>query len=386
MEKVLIHHSEIGLKKGNFSYFEKQLMKNIRKSCKRSDIEVKKLDRHDKRIIGEFEGDKEKIIRALKSVFGIKYFCFVEEIEKNIESIKKKVESLLKEIKKQGHKNIAFSTKRGDKNFGYTSIDINKQLGEVSYNLGLKVNYSNPDRIIFIEIPSSNIVYVYGERIEGHGGLPVSTSGKVLCLLSGGIDSPVAAWLMMKRGCNVDFLHFHTFNDNKKAYNTKIKKTIEILNKHQFKSKLFLIPYGMYELSAQGNVKQKYDVTLFKHYILKVAEKFAKENYYDGIVTGDNLAQVASQTMQNLKATSLGISIPIFRPLLTYDKQEIIDLSKKTETYDISIEKYKDCCSIIAKKPCTKTKEKVFEKIIDETKINELVDESMKEIEKFDIN
>jgi len=360
MEKVLIHHAEIGLKKGNFSYFEKTLMRNIRKSCKRYSIEVKTLKRHDKRIIGEFIGDKTKIIKALKNVFGIKYFCFVEEIEKDIDSIKKKVEVLLKEIKKEGHKNIAFDTKRGDKNFGLNSLQINKELGGISSELGLKVNYSNPKRTIFIEIPSSNIVYVYNERIEGHGGLPVSTSGRVLCLLSGGIDSPVATWLMMKRGCNVDFLHFHTFNDNKKAFKTKIKKTVEILNKHQFKSKLFSIPYCMYEVCAQGNVEQKYDVTLFKHYMLKVAEKFAKDNYYDGIVTGDNLAQVASQTMQNLKATSLGISIPIFRPLLTYDKQEIIDLSRKVGTYDISVEKYKDCCSIIAKKPCNKNKRRCF--------------------------
>jgi len=386
MDKVLIHHSEIGLKKGNFSYFEKQLMKNIRKSCKREGIGVKELDRHDKRIIGTFEGDGEKIIGALKNVFGIKYFCFVEEVEKKVEFIKKKVESLLKEVKKAGHKNISFNTKRGDKRFELNSLELNKEFGEISNKLGLKVNYSNPDKTIFTEIPSSNIVYVYNERIEANGGLPVSTSGRVLCLLSGGIDSPVAAWLMMKRGCNVDFLHFHTFNDNKKAYDTKIKKTVEILNKHQFKSKLFLIPYGMYEMCAQGNVEQKYDVTLFKHYILKVAEKFAKENHYDGLVTGDNLAQVASQTMQNLKATSLGISIPLFRPLLTYDKQEIIDLSRKIKTYDISVEKYKDCCSIISKKPCTKTKEKVFEKIIAETKIDKLVNETIKEIEKFDLN
>jgi|SaaInlV_150m_DNA_3_1039698.scaffolds.fasta_scaffold07187_3 tRNA uracil 4-sulfurtransferase len=386
MEKVVIHHSEIGLKKGNFSYFERKLMQNIRRILKKNGIEVVELKRHDKRIFGVFEGAKETIRSALMNVFGIKYFSFVEEIEKSVESIEKKVRSILENVKKEGHHKISFSTKRGDKKFTVNSIELNKKLGEISNSLGLKVDYKNANQKIFIEIPSSNTVYIYGEKILGLGGLPVSTGGRVLCLLSGGIDSPVATWLMMKRGCRVDFIHFHTSPTNKKGFDSKIKKTVEILNKYQIKSKLYLVPYSLYETFIQGNVSQRYDVNLFKNYILKVTEKLVAEKKYDGIVTGDNLAQVASQTMSNLKATSLGISEIIFRPLLTYDKQEIINLAHKIETFDISVEKYKDCCSIIAKNPATKTKTEIFAKIIDETKIDELVEKSLKEVEEFKVD
>lgn len=386
MEKVLIHHSEIGLKKGNFSYFERKLMQNIRKILMKNGIEVLELKRHDKRILGLFKGSKENIKTSLMNVFGIKYFSFVEEIEKKVEIIERKVASILQEIKKEEHTKIAFSTKRGDKKFPINSIELNKKLGEISNSLGLKVDYKNSNHTIFIEIPSYNTAYIYDEKILGIGGLPVSTGGRVLCLLSGGIDSPVATWLMMKRGCKVDFLHFHTSSTNKKGFDSKIKKTVEILNKYQIKSKLYLVPYSLYETFVHGNVHQKYDVNLFKHYILKVAEKLAAGNKYDGIVTGDNLAQVASQTISNIKATSLSISEIIFRPLLTYDKQEIINLAHKIDTFNLSVEKYKDCCSIIAKNPATKTKTEVFEKIIDDTNINHLVEKSLKEVEGFKID
>ncbi|HED05418.1 MAG TPA: hypothetical protein ENI61_01890, partial [Ignavibacteria bacterium] len=200
-----------------------------------------------------------------------------------------------------------------------------------------------------------------------------------------GIDSPVASWLMMKRGCRVDFLHFHTFKNNQQAFNSKIKNLVEILNKYQRKSKLYLVPYSIYEILTQGRVLQKYDLVFFKYFMLNFADKLVKENHYDAIVLGDNLGQVASQTIENLKATSLGISSLIFRPLLTYDKQEIINLSEKIETYELSIKKYKDCCSILSKNPSTKTKPKAFENVLRKIEVNEIVEKSMKELEKFEV-
>lgn len=379
MEKVLIHHAEIGLKKGNFSYFEKKLVSNIKKSAGKHKLGLKSTSRTEKRIICEFDSGKEQIIPALKNVFGIKYFAFVVDVERKIESMEKVVNKKLKGL---NVKNIAFKTKRSDKNFKLNSLEINKKFGELANKLGIKVNYSNPNATITTEITTKK-VYVYTERIEGYGGLPVSTGGRVLCLLSGGIDSVVAAWLMMKRGCQVDYLHFHTFNDNKKVKGTKITKIINLLNDYQFKSKLYVLPYSTYELLTQGNVLQKYDLIVFKHYILKIAEKVALENHYDAIVTGDNLAQVASQTIENLKATSLGIKIPIFRPLLTYDKQEIINLSKKINFYNVSIEKYKDCCSILSKKPSTKTKLDFFKGLVEKIDLDEIIEKTLKEIKGY---
>ncbi len=379
MEKVIIHYSEISLKKGNFTYFEKSLARNIKDISEKNNLNLKRISRGEKRIFCEFDSKREKIIPALKCVFGIKYFVFIDEVKKDIDSMNKYVESVLK---KENPESVAFRTKRSDKSFELKSLDVNKNFGNIANSLKIKIDLSNPKFIVFSEIVSKS-VYFYTSRIEGHGGLPVGTSGRVLCLLSGGIDSVAAAWLMIKRGCRVDFLHFHAFNNNNKLKNSKIVKIVNLLNNYQISSKLYVMPYSTYQLTTSGKFEDKYDVILFKNYILKVAENFAMKNKYDAIVTGDNLAQVASQTIENLRATSFNISIPLFRPLLTYDKQETIDLLKKIGAFDLSIEKYKDCCSIMAKRASTKTKLNYFKKIVEELDLETLAEKSLEEIKKF---
>ena len=243
MTKALIHNAEIGLKKGNFTFFEKKLVKNIKKSAQRDKLKINKIIMHEKRILSDFDATEKKVLDILNKVFGIKYFSFVYEIDRNVEKLEKKVEGILKYFKKDKVKKIAFQTKRADKNFSLTSIEINEKLGEISNKLGFKVDYKNFEKKIFTEITGTKI-YIYTEKINGPGGLPVKTSGKVLVLLSGGIDSPVASWLMMKRGCTVDFLHFHVFKNNKQAFGSKIKKLVEKLNTFQEESKLHLVPYS----------------------------------------------------------------------------------------------------------------------------------------------
>jgi thiamine biosynthesis protein ThiI len=384
MVKVLIHHAEIGLKKGNFSFFEKKLVENIKNKSEENKLKLKNISRGDKRIVAEFDSKEEPIKNILKNIFGVKNFSFIIETKNNIKDLEKDIEKILKQFKKENIKKIAFETKRSDKKFNLTSPQINEKLGEIANKLGLKIDYTNFEKKIFIEL-TSNKFLIYKEKIQGLSGLPVGTSGRVLVLLSGGIDSPVASWLMMKRGCTVDFLHFHTFKDNKQVIKSKIKSLTEKLNNYQKKSRLYLVPYSTYEILTQGEVQGKFDLVLFKHFMLKLAEKFANENHYDAIVLGDNLGQVASQTMENIKVTSSGINSLIFRPLLTYDKQEIIDLSKKIGTYELSVEKYKDCCSILSKSPSTKTKLKTFERILGEVNIDEVIEKSLKELGSFDI-
>lgn len=384
MVKTLIHHAEIGLKKGNFAFFEKKLIENIKKSAHKSDVKIKEIIRHEKRIFADFDSTEKKISAFLCKVFGIKYFSFVCEIDRDMKKLEKEIEKKLKKFKKNKIQKIAFQTKRSDKNFGLTSPEINKKLGEISHKLGLKVDYKNFEEKIFIEITLKKI-YVYVKRINGLGGLPVGTSGRVLALFSGGIDSPVASWLMMKRGCKVDFLHFHVFRNNKQSFNSKINDLVKKLNTFQEGSRLYLVPYSTYSVFTQGEIQEKYDLILFKHFMLKFAEKLAKENHYDAIVLGDNLGQVASQTIENIKASSLNLNAVLFRPLLTYDKQEIIDLAKKIDTYEISIKKYKDCCSIISRKPSTKTKLKSFENVLEKIDINMIVEKSLKELESFEV-
>ncbi len=380
--KVLVHHAEIGLKRGNFSFFEKKLVENVRKACDKEKLKLKNISRKNKRILCEFGGktDKEKIIGGLKNVIGIRYFAFVSEIEKNQNLLEKEIKKIYSGFEKKGIKEIAFKTKRADKKYPLTSQEINGELGGFAGRYGLKFNYSSPEKIIYIEIADK--IYLYTKRYEGFGGLPVSTGGKILCLLSGGIDSPVAAWLMMKRGCRVDFLHFHAFQKNSKVFekNSVVKKIVEKLNTYQYGSKLDTLPYSNYMLNVQGNIFERYDLVIFKHYMMKVAEKLALEKGYKAIVTGDNLSQVASQTLENLKVASQNIKVPIFRPLLGYDKEEIINLSKRLGLYKESIKEYRDCCSIVAKNPSTKTSQKDFEKELDKINFKELVEKSLEEI------
>ncbi len=378
MEKVLIHYAEIGLKGKNRGMFENQLVRNIKESCKFQGVKLKSVKKERNIVLCEFNDKREKIVSALETVFGVKYFCFIEEVKVDVKVIVKKVGKMLDGLKDQGFDRISFKTKRSDKKFPLTSVELNTKFGEVANELGLKVDYKHAVEKIFVEI-TPKTCFIYSGKVPGPGGLPVGTSGKVLCLLSGGIDSPVAARQIMKRGCRVDFLHVHNLRSERDVVKSKISDIIKKLNKYQFKSKLHVVPYTIYELELMGKVPRQFDLVLFKHYLLKLAERIALKEGYKAVVTGDNLAQVASQTLENIRATSFGVSVPIFRPLLTYDKEDIIKLSERIGTYGLSIKQYKDCCSLLAKHPQTSTKLEEFKKVLEKVDVGKIIDESVKE-------
>ncbi len=252
-------------------------------------------------------------------------------------------------IKKLKYTEINLKTSRSDKSFKLTSVELNSKIGEEINKLKLKVNFSSDEKI-FIEITKEKS-FIYSEKIEGLKGLPVGSSGKVLCLFSGGIDSCVAAYLAMKRGCRVDFVHFHALKSNKDVEKSKVKRIINTLNEYQGNCKLHLIPYFNYQLSF--NVESSFDVVVFKNFMLKLSERIKG---YKALIVGDSIGQVASQTLDNINSSRFGVVKSVLSPLITYDKQEIISLARKINTYEDSIEKYKDCCSIIARKPNTHVK------------------------------
>ncbi|MBI4918854.1 7-cyano-7-deazaguanine synthase, partial [archaeon] len=233
---------------------------------------------------------------------------------------------------------------------------------------------------IFIELTKK--AYIYTEKIQAHGGLPVGSSGKVICLLSGGIDSPVAAWLAMRRGCKVDFLHFHTFQENKQVLGTKIENLVKKLNEYQGRSRLFLIPYHIYQFESL-NTNERIDLVLFKNFILRMAQEIAIKEDYKAIITGDNLGQVASQTLQNLQATSYCVNTLILRPVITYTKDEIIKLAQEIGVYEESIKEYKDCCSILSKKPLTRASIEQVESALGKIDIKEITNKSLEKLEVF---
>jgi len=372
--KAVVHYSEIAIKGRNKEFFEKLLAENIEKAFRKEKINAK-CSIFENRIVLD-AADPRKARSILEKVFGIQNFAFAEEIRTDSDEIIRKAVDIAKKSKK---KSVALLTKVGTKKF--TANDINKKISDELKKIDVKVDYDNPEEKISIEITDKE-TYFYTEKFNGTGGLPVGSSGKVLVLLSGGIDSAVAAWLMMKRGCEVDYLHFHTFEKNEPVLKTKIKEIVEKLGAG---TRLFLIPYYNFQLLTLGSVKDKTDVVVFKNYMLRAAKEIAEKNNYKAIVTGDNLAQVASQTLDNIKATDFGIDLPVFRPLLTYDKQEIIDLAKKIGTYEATIKEYKDCCSIIAKHPDTSMSISKLKNALSDLKIDELVNKSLKLCERFPI-
>lgn len=370
---ILVHYGELALKGKNRSLFEQKLMDNIKKSV------GGRIYRLQGRLVVESDD-----IESLRNVFGISWFAPAFRVEKKIESIKELVLSKVGERAK----NVAtfgVIVKRADKSFPYSSVQFADIIGkEIVDKFNLKVDLKKPELSVYIEIADE--VFVYFEKISGLGGFPVGVSGKVLCLFSGGIDSPVAAYLMMKRGCEVNFMHFHSLNASKAVLKTKIKDLVDNLGKYQLSSKLILVPYHPFHLALlNSGINNSYELVLFRRFMAKVSEQIAFSYGYKALVTGDSLGQVASQTIENLGVLTESISLPIFQPLISFDKQEIVDLAKKINSYELSIMPYKDCCSIIAKRPTTRVKSNLIKSFEQSINLEKVMDDTLKLKEVYDL-
>ena len=379
---ILIHYGELGLKGLNRPTFEKKLVENIRKALE--EVEFKKIRKIHGRIILELseKTDLTKLEHSLMKVFGIAWFAFCFTTDPTLENIKKLTAEKFK--LKAGVK-VKVSAKRADKTLPFTSMDVNRQLGAyLVEKFNVHVSLKNPEKEIFVELADGK-AYIFDRKIKGLYGLPVGISGKVLHLLSGGIDSPVAAWLLMKRGCEIDFLHFHAFQKFNKEKNAKILKLAKILAQYCFKSRIFFVPFYPFEAEAV-EAPPKYRLILFRRFMVRVAEEIANQHGIKALGSGENLAQVSSQTLENMAVISNATSLPIFRPLLTYEKNEIVELAKKIGTFEISITPYKDCCSLfLTKHPTTKAipeKVEAFEKRMN---LKEAIKETLEKTEIINI-
>lgn len=365
--KTLIHYGEIALKGKNRKIFEDQLANNIRSTC------GGKVSMFHGRM--ELDGgDADK----LTSVFGIVWYARCNTIRGDYEAIEKTALLILKKEINNKTKTFALRIKRADKSFPLTSQQIAVKLGNtIGGRLNLSVDLDNPDIELFIEV--SDTIYLFFNKQVGLGGLPVGVSGKVLVLFSGGMDSALSALMMAKRGCIVDMLHVHAFSSNEDTNLHKITDIIHYISPMTNTKKLYLLPYTHFQLSLSKECTGL-EAVLFRRFLTRCGNMIAKKHNYKAIVFGDSVGQVASQTLDNLSLIDSDIGISLFRPLVGFDKQEIIDACRVYGIHDICSQSYKDCCSIISQSPKTKAKRFEIEKIERSMNTEEVTEETMKEL------
>ncbi|OHA75463.1 MAG: tRNA 4-thiouridine(8) synthase ThiI [Candidatus Wildermuthbacteria bacterium RIFCSPLOWO2_02_FULL_47_10] len=383
MDFIVCHYAEIGLKGRNRKFFEERLVDNIKRNLNSDDFEFVK--RISGRVIiklsarGASGARKEHITTALQKTFGVAGFAFAMSCPQSIDAIS---EIALKLLSAGKPKTFRIDAKRSEKNFFLTSRQINEKAGEyVLKNLQTRVDLNNPEATCFIEVVESYGL-LYAEKISGPGGLPVGVSGKAVVLLSGGIDSPVAGWYAMKRGITAVFVHFHAYPYVSKASIEKTKQLAEILAKHQGEVKLYLVPFGEIQKEILLKTPEKFRVILYRRFMVRIAEALAKKERAKVLVTGESVGQVASQTIENIGAIEAVAGMPILRPLVGFDKQEIVDIAKKIGTFDVSILPDQDCCSrFVPKHPATKADLARVENAENGIAVDELVAKALKSAE-----
>ncbi len=374
MKKCIVcHYGEIALKGKNRRFFEKRLVANIKNFLP----DAKIITPRGRIIISSEERQAEE---KLKKIPGIAYFSPAEIIPSSPEEIKEKAVSLME---KQTFDTFRVTVKRADKSFPLSSMDFASYLGEaIRKKTNKKVNLTSPEINCFIEITAEK-TYIYFEKIRGIGGVPVGTGGRAVSLISGGIDSPVASFRMIKRGVRNIFIHYHAYPTTSKQSIEKVKEIIKILSSFQGKSVLYLVPFDEIQKEIMLNTTEKLRVLLYRRFMMRIGEEIAKKEKAKVIITGESMGQVASQTMENMRVTEEGVTFPVFRPLIGYDKEEIIKEAKKIGTYDISILPEEDCCTrFLPKAP--ETKGKINEVAKEESLLDKdkMIEDTLNKIEK----
>ena len=368
---IIAHYQEIVLKGKNRHIFVKKLIENIKYAT--AGLGVKHIRHKDGRIILDLSaGARESIISdRLTKTFGIANLVLTHRISNDVNVFK---DEILQHVKGREFNSFRVSTKRGYKGYPLTSMDIDRIVGaHIKEATGAKVNLTNPELTIFIQILSGE-TYFYVDKIQGPGGLPVGTGGTVVCLLSGGIDSPVAAYRIMRRGCSVVFVHFHSYPYLSKTSQEKVQDITEILNQYQQPVKTYLLPFGEIQKEIVLSVPAKYRVVIYRRMMLRIAERIAGETGALALITGDSLGQVASQTLENITTTENAVTLPVLRPLIGMDKGEIIDQAIRIGTYDISIIPDQDCCQLfIPRNPAVRTIIREIERVEKKLDVERLI-------------
>ena len=356
-QAFLIKYGEIGIKGKNRYLFEDALVKQIRHALK--DVEGEFSVRKEQGRIyveADTEFDFDETVEALQRVFGIVGICPMIQIEdEGFDALADRVVEYMRNVYPEGKHTFKVHSRRARKNYPKDSMTINCDLGEAILNAmpGMSVDVHEPEILLNVEIREH--IYLYSQIIPGPGGMPVGTAGKAMLLLSGGIDSPVAGYLISKRGVKIDAVYFHAPPYTSERAKQKVVDLAHLVARYSGPINLHVVNFTDIQLYIYDKCPHDELTIIMRRYMMRSAEHFAKETGCLGLITGESIGQVASQTLQSLAATNEVCTIPVYRPVIAFDKQEIVDISLKIQTYETSILPYEDCCTIfVAKHPVTK--------------------------------
>lgn len=381
---VIIRYCEIHLKGKNRSYFEKLLKENIKNAVK--DIQCDFVAMHSRYLLENFKDEDLPLIEEkLKKTAGIHSYSIACVVESNIENIYGAVSLLLKD--KSGTFKII--TNRADKTFSPDSMQTSVLLGGRAleeYGDNLRVDVKDPQISVFVDIREDGKTFVYTQTIHCMSGMPVGSAGKGLLLISGGIDSPVAGYMMCKRGMRLDCLHFHSFPYTGEAAKEKVKTLAAKLAEYNGGINLYVVSFTHIQEEIHKHCPEEYMITLMRRFMMRIAERLANDKGAQAIITGESLGQVASQTIESITSSNSVVTMPVLRPLIAFDKIDIIDIARKIDTYETSILPYEDCCTVFLPKfPAIKPNLEKVKKAEAKLDVQSLTEEALKSIEKITI-
>lgn len=384
-DHILIRYGELGLKGRNRKRFISKLQSNI--SRKLTDYPNVRLKITQGRMFVLLNGESpEPIVQICKKIFGIYSLSLAIKVNNNIEEIKKATLYALQS--KSDVKTFKIAARRANKQFPIKSQEMNQVLGAhiLKNSEHITVDVHQPDMEIKVEV-RENGTYITSDVIKGMGGLPIGTGGKTLLLLSGGIDSPVAGYLAMKRGVKLEAIHFHSPPFTSERAKQKVLDLAKKLTVYGSEIKVHLVPFTKIQQEIFKTMPERYGMTIMRRMMLHISEQICKQQNILSVTTGESLGQVASQTMESMHVINEVTNFPVLRPLIAMDKEDIINISKTIDTYDISIRPYEDCCTIfVPKSPITNPKRDKVNAIEEQHDFTALIQEALNEIETVTIN
>ena len=377
MNSIVVHYQELALKGKNRPWFLGKLVRNLRQAL--SDLDVRGVQA----LMGRIEvvlgpgASPEDVSDRIRRIFGIANFSFAGRTPLDLDAV---TSAILTDLGDRTCASFRVSARRADKRFPMTSPQIEREVGgRIKQALGWHVDLDEPELTIHVELLTDQAFYFFGKE-RGAGGLPTGTAGRVVCLLSGGIDSPVAAYRLMKRGCRVTFVHFHSYPILSRASQEKAHELVRLLTRSQLRSRLYLVAFGEIQQQVVLAVPAPMRVVIYRRLMMRIAEQVARHRGAQALVTGEVVGQVASQTLENLAVIGSVVSLPVFRPLIGMDKDEIIAEATKIGTYPISIIPDQDCCTLFTpRNPLTRARAADIEAAEQGLPIADMVERAVRE-------